>query len=56
MTVRGRGDLDFIGYTTNATHVVRTIPELSRLMQQIVRHQTSGEIFFHSIFFSLCTV
>jgi hypothetical protein len=36
MTVRGKGDLDFIGCTTNAAHVVRTIPELSRLIQQIV--------------------
>jgi hypothetical protein len=41
MTVRGKVDVDFIGYTTNAAPVGRTTPELSRLPQQIALHQTS---------------
>ena len=41
-TVRRKGDVDSIGCTTNAGPAVRTIPELSRLTQQIARHQTSG--------------
>ena len=41
-TVRRKGDADSIGCTTNAGPAVRTIPELSRLTQQIARHQTSG--------------
>ena len=41
-TVRRKGDVDSIGCTTNAAPAVRTIPELSRLTQQIARHQTSG--------------
>jgi hypothetical protein len=55
-TVRGKGDLGFIGCTTNAAPAVPTIRELSKLIQQIVRHQASQEIFFCSSIFSLCTV
>ena len=40
-TVKEEGGLDFIGCTTNATPVVLIIPELSRLIRQIVLHQTS---------------
>lgn len=41
MTARGKADVDFIGYTTNAAPVGRIIRELSRLTQQIALHQTS---------------
>jgi zinc finger-like protein len=41
MTVKEKGDLNFIGCTTNAAPVVLTIPESLRLIRQIVLHQTS---------------
>jgi len=41
MIVRGKADVDFIGYTTNAAPVGPTIPESSRLTQLIALHQAS---------------
>lgn len=41
MTVKEKGDLNFIGCTTNVAPVVLIIPELSRLIRQIVLRQTS---------------
>uniref|UniRef100_A0A0E0C6E5 CHY-type domain-containing protein n=1 Tax=Oryza meridionalis TaxID=40149 RepID=A0A0E0C6E5_9ORYZ len=46
MIVKEKGGLDFTGCTINAAPVVLIIPELSRPIQQIVLHQTSGELFF----------
>jgi zinc finger-like protein len=45
-TVRRKGNVDSIGCTTNAAHVARTIPALSRLTQQIAQHQASGRGYF----------
>lgn len=42
MTVRGKGNVDSIGCTTSAARVVRTIPESSRLTQQIALPQARG--------------
>jgi hypothetical protein len=57
MTVRGKADVDFTGYTTNAAPVGRTIPELSRLTLQIAPHQISWRehlCLFVAFFFLLC--
>ena len=51
MTVKEKGDLNFIGCTTNAAPVVLTIPESLRLTRQIVLHQTSeGNFCFFSLY------
>lgn len=44
MTVRGKGNVDSIGCTTSAARVVRTIPESSRLTQQIALPQARGRV------------
>ena len=54
MTVKEKGDLSFIGCTTNAAPVVLTIPELSKLIRQIVLPQTSeGNILSFLVFVSV---
>ena len=50
-TVKEKGDLSFIGCTTNASPVVLTIPELSKLIRQIVLPQTKeGNILSFLVF------
>lgn len=54
--MKEKGDLDFIGYTTNAAAVVPIIPELLRPIQQIVLHQTSEGNILSFCFFTFVNI